>query len=384
MEYLEGRDLSFVRKEQQPLAVDVAVSYVLQAASAIAEAHARGIVHRDLKPGNLFLSQRHDGSTRVKVLDFGISKTLDPDAATGPHATKSHAVLGSVHYMSPEQMTSTKNVDARTDVWALGVILYELLTARIPFPGQTLMEIGMLVMTKPPPPPRSFRPDLPEALEALILHCLEKQREDRVGSVSELMQALAPFAGAEGVPLQKRLSTPIPAAPPGPRADAGASARSSAPVIVQAGQSSVTTGGVASDRGRSAPKRTVVPIVASVGVLAVIGLVGAFVVARQRAAPASDSGHLVVGAPSEQTSAKTPESTPGPKPEATPSNSAPAATAPPSATVAPDLPTKGPRSPINTPSQPPKPATITKPAPNCNPPFTVDSNGMKHAKPECL
>lgn len=128
MERLEGKDLGDVIEQDPPLAVSVAVDYVMQACEAIAEAHAAGIIHRDLKPKNLFLTHAVHGRPLVKVLDFGISK-VDPSKSPNEMAlTRTTEVIGSPSYMSPEQLRSARNVDARTDIWALGVILYELLT----------------------------------------------------------------------------------------------------------------------------------------------------------------------------------------------------------------------------------------------------------------
>nr|HMR07207.1 serine/threonine-protein kinase [Polyangiaceae bacterium] len=130
MEYLNGQDLSQLLAARGPLPPDEVAEYILQACEAIVEAHVLGIVHRDLKPANLFVAARMDGTPLVKVLDFGISKV-----STGPDLslTETSALMGSPLYMSPEQMASAKSVDARTDIWALGVILYELVTGKPPF-----------------------------------------------------------------------------------------------------------------------------------------------------------------------------------------------------------------------------------------------------------
>ena len=132
MELLEGADLRAVIDARGALPVDEAVDYVLQACEALVEAHARGIVHRDLKLGNLFLTKRVDGSPLVKVLDFGVSKVSADPAGRDMSLTESRAMLGSPHYMSPEQIRSSRNVDNRTDVWALGVILYKMIRRRHP------------------------------------------------------------------------------------------------------------------------------------------------------------------------------------------------------------------------------------------------------------
>jgi len=194
MEFLEGGDLASWLRQRGPLTIEQATEFMLQACEAIADSHGLGIVHRDLKPANLFCIRRSDGLLSIKVLDFGISKvtTLGP---TGPEMsmTRTTAVMGSPLYMSPEQMKSTREVDARTDIWAVGVILYELLTGKPPFDGDTLTEVCIKAAVHPPPPIRDRRPEIPLALEAVILKCLEKSRENRYQNVAELALALAPF-----------------------------------------------------------------------------------------------------------------------------------------------------------------------------------------------
>ncbi|MCW5835193.1 MAG: serine/threonine protein kinase, partial [Labilithrix sp.] len=194
MERLEGQDLGDVIDHGPPLPIPDAIDYVMQACEAIAEAHAAGIVHRDLKPKNLFLTRAVHGRPLVKVLDFGISKI---EAHAGPQEmqlTRTTEVIGSPSYMSPEQLRSSRNVDARTDIWALGVILYELLTKRLPFYAETVTELVLVVVTDKEPPVRALRPDCPEGLEAIVARCLQKQPEHRFQSVVELVQALEPFA----------------------------------------------------------------------------------------------------------------------------------------------------------------------------------------------
>src|SRR5262249_13576989 len=151
-------------------------AYVLQACDAIAEAHDAGIVHRDLKPANLFVTFRRDGAPLVKVLDFGVSKLNDTVEA---EITKSGATFGSPSYMSPEQMSSARDVDGRTDIWSLGVLLFELMTGERPFAGASMPAVCLAVVSKPPRKLRDLLPDAPEALEAIVSRCLEKDREKR-------------------------------------------------------------------------------------------------------------------------------------------------------------------------------------------------------------
>ncbi len=190
MEYLEGVDLSAYRKKRGPLPIEEAVGYVTEACEAIAEAHTLGIVHRDLKPANLFLAERRDKPRIVKVLDFGISKIENPDEQD---TTKTGTMMGSPKYMSPEQMMSMRTVDGRADIWALGAILYDLFTGRPPFVAESTPKICALVLNEDPQPPSKLRPELSPELDAIVLRCLEKNPDKRFSSVSELVQALAPF-----------------------------------------------------------------------------------------------------------------------------------------------------------------------------------------------
>jgi serine/threonine-protein kinase len=191
MEYLEGSDLRTVVKERGRLPVAEVVGYALQACEALAEAHAMGIVHRDLKPGNLFLTTRPDGTACVKVLDFGVSKVI---GASELEMTKTQAVLGSPSYMSPEQMRCARDVDARTDVWALGVICYRLITGELPFRGENITELVTKVLQTSPEPPSKLAPDVPPELDRVLLRCFERELEARYANVGELAAALMPFA----------------------------------------------------------------------------------------------------------------------------------------------------------------------------------------------
>lgn len=197
MELLRGRDLESELAQRGRMPLRDAVGYVLQAASAIAEAHARGIVHRDLKPNNLFIVE-HAGTRQLKVLDFGLSKI-----ASDLSLTRTSTQLGTPLYMSPEQFRSAKDADPRSDIWALGVILYRLLALRPPFMGETQTDVMVAIMGQPPPELRQVAPNVPAELAAVVMRTLRKSPLERYQSVSQLAAALQPFGppGAFVAPL---------------------------------------------------------------------------------------------------------------------------------------------------------------------------------------
>jgi serine/threonine protein kinase len=225
MEYLEGNDLGSLVETRGPLPIETAVDCVLQACDAVAEAHSLGIVHRDLKPRNLFLTHRNDGRALIKVLDFGIAKQTGMGADLS--LTGTAEVIGSPNYMSPEQLKSSKAVDERSDIWALGVILYELLSGALPFAAESVTHLIAMVLSESPRPIREIRADVPDELGRVIRRCLEKEPAARFASVAALAAALERFAPADSRGLASRIarissgSRPFPselaatAAPPG-------------------------------------------------------------------------------------------------------------------------------------------------------------------------
>ncbi len=212
MEFLEGEDLGHWVETKGPLAPALAAELLLQACEAIAEAHALGIVHRDLKPSNLFVTRQH-GTPLVKVLDFGLAKRLGNAGPLGS-ITSTTATMGSPLYMSPEQMQSTRDVDLRTDIWALGAILYELTTGVPPFAATSIPELVMKLLTTSQPPVASVRPelraDLAQALDSLIGRCLEKDRERRFATVTDFARALAPLAPSRARVSLERIAGVLP------------------------------------------------------------------------------------------------------------------------------------------------------------------------------
>ena len=189
MEYLQGQDLSLILKSAGPLPATTVAEYMLQAIQALAEAHAVGIVHRDIKPGNLFVTQRPNGKPLVKVLDFGVAKA--PTAEQDFSLTRTQNVMGSPGYMSPEQLKSSKVVDARADIWSIGVVMYELICGRQPFIAESITELAVRVVTEPHP---ALPPNLPRGFVEIVGRCLEKDPARRYPDVAALAAALAPFA----------------------------------------------------------------------------------------------------------------------------------------------------------------------------------------------
>jgi serine/threonine protein kinase len=198
MEYLDGENLADLLDREGALEIDQAVSFLMQCCVALAEVHVAEMVHRDLKPGNLFIARLPDGSPSVKIVDFGISKQIG--SARDGAATTSPQVLGSPYYMSPEQMRA-EPVDERSDIWGLGAILFEMLTGRPPFIGDTLPEVYAAVLNEAPPPVDSLRAGVAAGLDDVVQRCLEKDPAQRFCDVADLAEALAPYVrgGAQSV-----------------------------------------------------------------------------------------------------------------------------------------------------------------------------------------
>jgi len=308
MELLEGCDLGALVQDRGALPIEDACEYVLQACDAIAEAHSLGIIHRDLKPRNLFLTRKLNGSPCIKVLDFGISKvtTIGQDHSL----TKTTDVIGSPNYMAPEQIRSAKDVDERTDIWAIGVILYELLSGRVPFLADTVPALCALVLEKPPTPLEELRPDCPMELRAVVARCLAKNPAERFQSVGELARALAQFVAPAVASTVRWVSDRPP-----PAISARAQTSSSARVLVSGG-TSVTWGDTKLDQRKGVSKAFVGVIALAAAGLAVLATVG-FVKMR-------GAGTAASSAPSSSASAS-----------AIVSASAPAATASASVAIAP-------------------------------------------------
>jgi eukaryotic-like serine/threonine-protein kinase len=362
LEYLEGGDLSTVPRSQ--LSVGGIVDLMLQACEALAEAHSLGIVHRDVKPANFFLTRGSDGAPLLKVLDFGISKTQ----STGSNLTATQSVMGTPAYMSPEQMRSSRDVDHRTDIWALGVVMYELLQGAPPFGGDTFSSIVIRIVNEPLP---RFSVPLPPDLDAIVYRCLEKDPARRFQNVAEVAQALARYAQSQ---TQAAISVQRTRSIIGLEAhhafDPGAPGRAIPPSTISGAAGARTTPPGGSRRW---------PILAGVGVMA-----GAVVIAIVASSGGGTSGRNEGTAAGQPAIAPPPPSAPAspavaaqpaattPAPASPAAAAQPAATTPapaaatPSATAAPTTtaasPPTTPAASSTTPASPAAPASPTTPA----------------------
>jgi eukaryotic-like serine/threonine-protein kinase len=382
MEHLEGVDLSAWLKQSGPLPVEQAVDFVLQASEAIADAHALGIVHRDLKPANLFWTHRSDGLPCIKVLDFGISKVIAPGSASD--MTRTHAIIGSPFYMSPEQMHASRNVDVRTDIWSLGVILFELLARRPPFGGESISELAINVATVPSPPIRALRPDVPPGLELAIATSLEKPRERRFQTIADFAIALGDFGSPAARASVDRIVGTLRKAgfsttPPPMTSSAPAT---SGPLGL--GPSTASSWG--QTRGPGARRAT---FVWAGAITAVVLLAGGLLAVRMLPARA-------VIVPADTTPSVEPAA---PAPSILPLSPLVVASASPSASSPPAASTGVPPGPAPRPAPTgrkgnagppspvlpaPTPAPTAAPNGACSPPYYFDADGHKQYKPECM
>ncbi|HEY6876878.1 MAG TPA: protein kinase, partial [Polyangiales bacterium] len=215
MEYLEGEPLTnMLERGGEPF--HVVLGLIAQAMRGVAEAHRQGIVHRDIKPDNIFLAYQRDRAQPIaKVLDFGISKLDTPSG--GLSLTQTGSALGTPLYMSYEQLAGSRDVDARSDIYAFGVIMYEALTGMLPYQADNFAELAAKVITTEPPTPRQLRPEIPEALDQIITWAMRKRREERPPNMAALLEALHPFTlPPPGQRMSDSLATRATSLPPPP------------------------------------------------------------------------------------------------------------------------------------------------------------------------
>jgi serine/threonine protein kinase len=198
MEYLEGATLDARIAEGKRLPLEQACDLALQVAEGLAAAHAMGVIHRDIKPANLYLTTGSDGAEILKIVDFGVSKILDPDGPEGQSLTRTQTSIGSPLYMSPEQMRSARLADFRADQWSLGAVLYRMTTGHLPFDAKSLPRVCVQVLTGDFEPLATHCPDLPEGFPPVVERCLRVEPAERYADIAELAAAIAPFAGTSG------------------------------------------------------------------------------------------------------------------------------------------------------------------------------------------
>jgi serine/threonine protein kinase len=211
MEYLDGCTLTEYMSKYPELPIAAACEVMFPVLSALQAAHDEGIIHRDLKPDNIFIAEKRRGNTVVKLLDFGVAKLLDTKSTN--YKTRTGAIIGTPFYMSPEQVSGGDlEIDARADVYAVGLIFYELLTGQAPFIGNTILDIFQKRLTENATPPHKLRPEIPESLSKLVMASIERNRDKRIQTASEFSKRLDEIANKAGFTITKSLvsgSAPI-------------------------------------------------------------------------------------------------------------------------------------------------------------------------------
>ncbi|MBX3260798.1 MAG: protein kinase, partial [Labilithrix sp.] len=349
MEYLEGRDLYKVIHEDWPLAEARIADVMMKALGAISVAHDMGVIHRDLKPENIMILDRKDDEGRdiVKVCDFGIAKITEkdesaPDAAprtAGAKLTTAGVVVGTPEYMSPEQARGER-LDARSDLYSMGVILYQLLTGRTPFLAETALAVVLKHITDPPEPPSVIYPGVHKGLEAVAMRALAKAKEERFQSARDMRAAIKAVIEGRPMPLGSNATTSVDAlsgsdapagsSPPGP-APSGApttgSSKASGGTLVQPPPASALGAGkgtpLVAELSAAESARSRVPLVVAVA-LGTLALGGAGVVLARKAqrAEVEPSATLTVASAAESPSAVEPDDERAPPPASVPASGA--------------------------------------------------------------
>jgi serine/threonine-protein kinase len=378
MEFLDGEDLDKVLQRCGRLALARAADIVVQACHGLDEVHRRGMVHRDLKPANLFLLRRPNGADLVKIIDFGIAKLRSDHVALD--ATKTGMAIGTPHYMSPEQGRGEKNISPASDIYALGVILFELLSGERPHQGSSPFEIVHKMLTEPAAPLEPLAPGLAPQVYAIVRKAMAAQPTDRFASASEMAAALTPFAAAGSGQI-----APLP--PPVP----SSAATALEPPVTGPSPSTLTAADLplTLPSGAAKPRIGLAIALGALGVLAVAaGAVGVLSARGSRhdaaAAAAMAAGSPLIppaaSAPSAGPSADLvpPPSTDAPKESSANSAGGMATTVPPKARAS-TAPPAGSGAATKT-STAPSPRA----KPDCTQKYTVDRDGNRHFRPECF
>jgi serine/threonine-protein kinase len=380
MEYLEGRDLSALMKEMGKVTLAFAAEVLLQACEALAVAHVAGVIHRDLKPSNIFLTTQSDGAPHVKVIDFGVAKFRRSELDKSENVTHSSSLVGSPRYMAPEQIGGdSEALDQRVDVWALGIILQEMVTGQRVFRGEGVGQLLIAIATQPPADIAKQWPEAPAPLVALIRRTLQRNPEHRTADVGEFAEALAQFTPG-GPARAARTTSALMASRP--RLPNGALSSGRLPTVPEA-PAEASPSGVSSPSGvlpavassvrlerASSSRRTVAIVAVAIGTIGLAGAAFAFV--KHREDPQQTATGMVAAPTAAQPPPAAVDVAPSPTPDAInplgqaalASAKAPAASA--SASAARKvIPTK----PGAAPAKPPQattgtPAIATKPRPD--------------------
>ncbi len=277
MELLDGEPLDALLERRGALALAEVARIMTPVVSAVGAAHAHGIIHRDLKPENIFLARTPDGQLKPKVLDFGIAKILDPtqinEGITKSGGTRTGSMLGTPYYMSIEQACGEKDIDHRTDIWSIGVILYVMLSGRRPFDGENYGQILKGLMTDSPPPVQSLAPGLPSDVAEIVTRCMSRARAERPSDLREVYSVLSPYCDAIGIAPPSSATVPL--------------ATNDAASQTLAAASVYTNTGTTSGTGLHGPRKALWMVAAPAVALALA--FGTFVVVRAFRTPAQVS-----------------------------------------------------------------------------------------------
>ncbi len=340
MEYLEGYDLNQILRHHGPQLPQAVVDLMLQACEGIAEAHSLGIIHRDIKPSNFFITRRPDGSNLLKILDFGISKANGEGIS---ELTGTQTVVGTPTYMAPEQMQTARSTDPRSDIWSMGVVMYQMLAGRPPFEAENYAQLVLMVAKDPP---AQFNVALPGGLQSIVFRCLEKDPKNRIQNAGELARMLAPYASdplsaqQSAERASRILSAPRGSQPGFPLSSgAGGGVQLTPPALTPKswGQTGSSLGGAAGQMGTKVVRGGRGLVIAGVATLCIAaGAGGYFISSSMKGGSSDDKGtHVTAPEPSAATqpAAPTPAPTPPPTPAPAPAETPPAA-APPAPTPA--------------------------------------------------